>query len=160
MSLTWSSILFMSSGRINLNVAPSRVKKYGKHSWPLLITNTVEPRLTATSVIRSTCYYGHFFGAIRQNGHTFSCKPVDMAKFFGLLVTVLMGFHCAMYIVYCTDNLPCDSRRGNVKMSRGRGLGGREKGRGFSLSLSPTPLPPQKQKPYYEQENIWIVGRR
>ena len=78
-----------------------------------------------------------------------------MAKFFGLLVTVLMGFHCGMYIVYCTDNLPCDSRRRNVKMSRGRGLGGREKGRGFlPLSLSPTPLPPQKQKPYYEQENI------
>ena len=79
----------------------------------------MEPCLTATSVIRSPCYYGHFFGAIQQNGHTFSCKPVDMAKFLGLLVTVLMGFHC-----------------------RGRGLGEGKKGGGFSLSLSPTPPPP------------------
>ena len=34
---------------------------------------TVEPRLTATSLIRSPRYFGHFFLA-RQNGHTFSYK--------------------------------------------------------------------------------------
>ena len=96
--------------------------------------------LLLRTLIWSPSYYGHFFGAIQQNGHTFSCKPVDMAKFFGLLVTVLMGFHCTMYIVYCTDNPPCDSRRRNVEVGRGRGLRGREKGRGF-LPL-PLPYPP------------------
>ena len=36
--------------------------------------NTVEPRLTKTSVIRSPRYYVHFFLAAQQNGHTFSGK--------------------------------------------------------------------------------------
>ena len=36
--------------------------------------NTVEPRLTKTSVIRSPRYYVHFFLAAQQNDHTFSCK--------------------------------------------------------------------------------------
>ena len=51
--------------------------------------STVKPRLTATSVIRSPRYFGHFILAARQNGHTFSCKntlvkwsPVNMAKLF------------------------------------------------------------------------------
>ena len=121
----------------------------------------MEPRLTATSVIRSPCYYGHFFGAIWQNGHTFSCKPVDMAKFLGLLVTVLMGFHCTMYIIYCTHNLPCDSRHRKCQNGKRKGIRGKGKREGVSpspSSLPPTPPPlPQKQKPYYEQENIWIV---
>ena len=34
----------------------------------------VKTRLTATSVIRSPRYYGYYFLAARQNGHTFSCK--------------------------------------------------------------------------------------
>ena len=33
----------------------------------------MEPRLTATLIIRSPCYYGQFFSA-RQNGHTFPYK--------------------------------------------------------------------------------------
>ena len=37
------------------------------------MTHVLEPRLTATSVIQSPCYYGHLFPA-RQNGHTFSYK--------------------------------------------------------------------------------------
>ena len=35
---------------------------------------TVEPRLTATSIIRSPRYYGQFFFLARQNGHTFPYK--------------------------------------------------------------------------------------
>ena len=35
---------------------------------------TVEARLTATSVIRSPRYYGHYYLAAWQNGQTFFCK--------------------------------------------------------------------------------------
>ena len=35
---------------------------------------TVEPRLTATSIIRSPRYYGQFFFLARQNGHAFPYK--------------------------------------------------------------------------------------
>ena len=35
---------------------------------------TMKPRLTATSVIRSPRYYGHFFGPPGKNRHTYSCK--------------------------------------------------------------------------------------
>ena len=35
---------------------------------------TVKPRLTATSVIRSPRYYGHFLGPPVKNRHTFSLK--------------------------------------------------------------------------------------
>ena len=63
---------------------------------------TVEPHLiTATSVIWSPHYYGHFFWPPGKNDHTFSCKEIlaNMVTlllqliFFGLLVTILMGFH-------------------------------------------------------------------
>ena len=40
------------------------------------ITSTEEPRLTATPLIRSPRYYGHFFG--RQNGHTFAYKKTPL----------------------------------------------------------------------------------
>ena len=39
----------------------------------------VEPRLTATPLIRSPCYYGHFFLA-RQNGHTFAYKKTPLIR--------------------------------------------------------------------------------
>ena len=39
----------------------------------ILSITTVEPRLTATSVIQSPRYYDHVFSA-QQNGHTFSLK--------------------------------------------------------------------------------------
>ena len=106
----------------------------------------MELRLTATSVIPSPCYYGHFFGAIRQNGHTFSCKPVDMAKFLGLLVTVLMGFHCTMYIIYCTYNLPCDSRHRKCQNGLWKGIRGKGKREGVSPSPSPLPPPPPSHR--------------
>ena len=62
----------------------------------------LKPRLTATSVIWSPCYYGHFFWPPGKNHHTFSRKKtlVNAAtlliwpNFFGLMVTVLTGFHC------------------------------------------------------------------
>ena len=67
-----------------------------------LLLGTVEPRLTATSVIRSSPYYGHFFRPPNKNDHTFSCKetlvntvtPLLWPIFLGPLVTVLTGFHC------------------------------------------------------------------
>ena len=38
---------------------------------------TLDPRLTATLVIPSPCYYGlFFFLAVQQNSHTFSCKRI------------------------------------------------------------------------------------
>ena len=59
----------------------------------------MEPRLTATSVIRSPRYYGHFFWSPGKNNHTFSCKEtlvntvssLSRPNFFGPLVTVLTG---------------------------------------------------------------------
>ena len=54
--------------------------------------STVEPGLTATSVIRSPCYYGHFFLALRKTPTHFLVKkptliwsPVNMAKLFWLI---------------------------------------------------------------------------
>ena len=49
-----------------------RVKKI----WSQDLRNpyTMEPRLTATQVIRPPRYYGHLVLAARKNGHTFSCK--------------------------------------------------------------------------------------
>ena len=42
-----------------------------------LLLLTVEHLLTTTSVIWSSCYYGHAFLAARVNDHTFSCeKPL------------------------------------------------------------------------------------
>ena len=36
--------------------------------------DTVEPGVTATSVIQSPCCYSHFFWPLSKNHHTFSCK--------------------------------------------------------------------------------------
>ena len=49
-----------------------------KEIWSQDLRNsyTMEPRLTATSVILQPCYYGHLVLAARQNGHTFSCKEI------------------------------------------------------------------------------------
>ena len=44
-----------------------------------LNVTTVEPRLTATPLIRSPCYYGHIFLA-RQNGHTFAYKKTPLMR--------------------------------------------------------------------------------
>ena len=43
------------------------------------IIYTVEPRLTATSLIRPPRYYGHFFWS-RQNGHTFSYNKTPLMR--------------------------------------------------------------------------------
>ena len=59
----------------------------------------MEPRLTATSVIRSPRYYGHFVWSSGKNNHTFSSKEtlvntvgsLSRPDFFGPLVTVLTG---------------------------------------------------------------------
>ena len=80
-------------------------------SWPIVMSgmdligiaqvrnSTVKPRLTATSVIRSPRYYGHFFGRLAKTALHFLVKfnhPVNMAIFFGSLVTVLTMFHRKM----------------------------------------------------------------
>ena len=80
-------------------------------SWPIVMSgmdligiaqvrnSTVKPRLTATSVIRSPRYYGHFFGHLAKTALHFLVKfnhPVNMAIFFGPLVTVLTMFHHKM----------------------------------------------------------------
>ena len=81
-------------------------------SWPIVMSgmdligiaqvrnSTVKPRLTATSVIRSPHYYGHFFGTLAKTASYFLVKfnhPVNMAIFFfGPLVTVLTMFHRKM----------------------------------------------------------------
>ena len=69
----------------------------GGHTWRF--DCTVKPRLTATSVIRSSRYYSHFFRPPGKNHQTLSCKTtlVNMANFFGSLVTVLTGFHCISF---------------------------------------------------------------
>ena len=67
------------------------------------LSYTREPRLTATSVTRSTRYYGHFLWPPGKSDHTFSYKEtlVNTATsllrpiVFGPLVNVLTGFHCA-----------------------------------------------------------------
>ena len=68
------------------------------------------PPLTANSAIRSPRYYGRFFLASWQNGHTFSCtkkKKTSFGRiyghllirpnFFGPLMTILTGFHCIIF---------------------------------------------------------------
>ena len=80
-------------------------------SWPIVMSgmdligiaqvrnSMVKPRLTATSVIWSPRYYGHFFGRLAKTALHFLVKfnhPVNMAIFFGPLVTVLTMFHRKM----------------------------------------------------------------
>ena len=82
----------------------ARIQRTLATSWFNLPTskNTVEPRLTATSVIRSPRYYGHIFWPYGKNDDTFSCKETLVNSVtsllrpivFGPLVTVLAGFHC------------------------------------------------------------------
>ena len=52
----------------------------------LLFTARVEPRLAATSVIRSLRYSGYFFWPSDKNDHTFFCKETLVNK-----VTLLLG---------------------------------------------------------------------
>ena len=62
-----------------------------------ILFSTVKPRLTATSVIQSPLYYGHFFWPPDKTGIHFIINkklslmrsPVNTANFFGPLVTVL-----------------------------------------------------------------------
>ena len=81
-------------------------------SWPIVMSgmdligiaqvrnSTLKPCLTATSVIWSPHYYGHFFSRLAKTALHFLVKfnhPVNMAIFFfGPLVTVLTMFHCKM----------------------------------------------------------------
>ena len=46
---------------------------------------TVEPHLTATSVIQSHHYYGHFFWLPGKNNRTFSCKVTLVSTVTSLL---------------------------------------------------------------------------
>ena len=57
--------------------------------------STVKPRLTATSVIRSPRYYSHLSGRLAKTAIHFCGKKtlVNTAICFGLLVSVLTGFH-------------------------------------------------------------------
>ena len=72
---------------------------------------TVEPRLTATLVIQSSRYYGHFLWPPGKNDHTFTWKetPVNTVifllwpNFFDPLVTVLTGFHRASFLGFMLD---------------------------------------------------------
>ena len=87
-----------------------------KKTWPeqdikqllcgCLLTITVEPRFTATSVIRWPLYYGPFFWPHGKIAIHFLVRkklslirsPVTTAKFFfGPLVTVLTGCHCTFF---------------------------------------------------------------
>ena len=57
-----------------------------------------EPLLMATLVIRSPCYYSHFFfGRLAKTTIHFLVKKPSLTwpNFFGPLVTALMGFHCS-----------------------------------------------------------------
>ena len=64
--------------------------------------SSVERRLTATSVsvIQSPCYYSHFLWRPGKMAIPFLVKNPSYGhlliqpKFFGLFMTVLMGFHC------------------------------------------------------------------
>ena len=51
----------------------------------LLNTNTVEARLTTTSVIRSPGYYGHFFGCPAKNDIFLEKKPslIRSLRYYG-----------------------------------------------------------------------------
>ena len=53
----------------------------------LVFVSTVEPRFTATSVIRSARYYGYFFWPPGKTTIHFIV--------FSPLMTVLTGFHCS-----------------------------------------------------------------
>ena len=71
----------------------------------------MEPRLTATLVIQSSRYYGHFLWPPGKNNHTFTWKetPVNIVifllwpNFFDPLVTVLTGFHCVSFLGFMLD---------------------------------------------------------
>ena len=60
--------------------------------------NTVKPRLTNASVIRSPRYYGHFFWPPGKSRHTFSCKKKKPSlirpNFFKPIGDRITGFPC------------------------------------------------------------------
>ena len=80
--------------------------------------STVKPRLTATSVIWSPRYYGHFYRPPGKNRDKFSSPKkktlvntvtsLKRPNFFGPLVTVLTGFHSMNFnisaLVYRDEN--------------------------------------------------------
>ena len=90
----WVNIHWSVGTVISLDTTTSSLKLFPKIS-------TLKPRLTATSIIRSPRYYGHFFWPPGKNRHTFSCKntlvstptPLIRPIFYDPLVTVLTGFH-------------------------------------------------------------------
>ena len=54
---------------------------------------------------RSPHYYGHFFWPLAKRPYIFLQKkpllirwPINTAKFFTPLVTILMGFHCSVHL--------------------------------------------------------------
>ena len=96
MSTTWAKCIY--SGR---SKPCDKVEAYCL-TWQKQCT--VQPRLTATLVIRSPHYYGHFFWPPGKNNHTFSCKETLIntvtsllrPNFLGPLLAILMGFHCML----------------------------------------------------------------
>ena len=78
------------------------LRKYNPGFANTALGATVKPRLTATSVMRSPRYYGHFFWPPVKNQHAFSCQktlvntvtPLIRPNVLGPLVTVLTGFRC------------------------------------------------------------------
>ena len=54
------------------------------YNLPLLNTNIVDARLTASSVIQSPRYNGHFFWPLGKNNHTLSCNCPDGDRIYGV----------------------------------------------------------------------------
>ena len=52
---------------------------------------TVEPQLTATLVIQSPRYYGHFFWPPGKNDNTFSCRETLVNMVTSLLRLIFLG---------------------------------------------------------------------
>lgn len=65
--LKWT---YRQASGATLGVLTDALENVGKRSCARTLLGTVEPRMTATSVIRSPRYYGRYILAL-QNGHTF-----------------------------------------------------------------------------------------
>ena len=65
--LKWT---YRQASGATLGVLTDALENVGKRSSARKLLGTVEPRMTATSVIRSPRYYGRYILAL-QNGHIF-----------------------------------------------------------------------------------------
>ena len=61
------------------SVCIEAAKRMFRGSKTITKQDTVEPRLTATPLIRTPRYYGHSFLA-RQKGHTFAYKKTPLMR--------------------------------------------------------------------------------